>query len=64
MLYNGAVSQRLGPPPIWLGALQMADDWSTPPWEIMRAPGSLKWAARWAAYRKEMAWVQEEKSKK
>ena len=59
MLYSGAVSQRLGPPPIWLSVLQMADDWGVPPWEIMQARGSLQWAARWAAYRKEVRWVKE-----
>ncbi len=64
MLYSGAVSQRLGPPPSWMGVLQMAEEWGTPPWVIMQSPGSLTWAARWAAYRKEVAWVQEQQSKK
>ena len=64
MLYSGAVSRAYGPPPSWLGILQMADEWGTPPWEIEAAKGSLRWAARWAAYRKEVAWVQEEKNKK
>jgi hypothetical protein len=47
--------------PLWLGALQMAEAWGVPPWEIMDAPGSLMWAARWAAYRKEVRWVEENK---
>ncbi len=64
MLHSGAVSSRIGPPPSWMGVLQMAEEWATPPWEIVRAHGSLKWAARWAAYRKEVAWVQEQQSKK
>lgn len=50
--------------PSWMGVLQMAEEWGTPPWVIMTAPGSLMWAARWAAYRKEVAWVQEERNKK
>ncbi len=63
MLYSGAVS-RSGGPPTWMGVLQMAEAWGVPPWEIMSAHGSLKWAARWAAYRKEVAWVHEQNSKK
>ncbi len=50
--------------PFWMGILQMAEEWGTPPWNISQAPGSLMWAARWAAYRKEVAWVQEEWNKK
>ena len=33
----------------------MAEAWGTPPWEIMAHPGSLKWAARFALYRQEVA---------
>ncbi len=59
MLYSGAVSSRIGPPPPWLGILQMSDEWGTPPWVIEAAKGSLKWAARWAAYRAAVRWVRE-----
>jgi hypothetical protein len=45
--------------PLWLGALQMAEAWGVPPWVIMEAPGSLMWAARWAAYQKEKRWVED-----
>ena len=38
--------------PTWLPVLQMAEEWGTPPWEIVKAPGSLRWAARWSAYKK------------
>lgn len=64
MLYSGAVSRAYGPPPLWLGVLQMAAEWGMYPEELMKAPGSLKWAARWAAYRKEVAWVQAQQNKK
>ena len=30
----------------------MAKDWGTPPWELMQAPGSVRWAARWSAYKR------------
>ncbi len=63
MLYSGAVS-RAGGPPSWLGVLQMAEEWGIYPGDLVEKRGSLKWAARWAAYRKEVAWVQEEKNKK
>lgn len=59
MLRDGSVSHAAGAPPLWLGALQMAEAWGTPPWEVMEHPGSLKWAARWAAYQKEKRWVEE-----
>lgn len=29
----------------------MAKEWGTPPWEIVNAPGSMRWAARWSAYK-------------
>ncbi len=64
MLYSGAMSHAYGPPPMWLGVLQMAEEWGIYPGDLVEKPGSLKWAARWAAYRKELAWVQEEKNKK
>ena len=47
-----------GVPP-WVAVLQMAEEWSTPPWEIMRAPGSLKWAVRWAFYKEQKRWVED-----
>jgi len=50
--------------PFWMGVIQMAEEWSTYPGDLVKKPGSLRWAARWAAYRKEVAWVQEERSKK
>jgi len=50
--------------PIWISALQMAEAWGVPPWEIMEHPGSLMWAARWAFYQKQAAWVREQKSGK
>lgn len=43
--------------PLWIGALQMAEEWGVPPWEIMGARSSLLWAARWAFYKKQVAWV-------
>ncbi len=64
MLHSGAVSRSYGAPPSWLGVLQMAEEWGCHPEDIMSKPGGLKWAARWAAYRKEVAWVQEQKSGK
>ncbi len=45
--------------PMWLGVLQMAEAWGVPPWVIMDAPGSLVWAARWAEYRRQVRWVEE-----
>jgi mannosyltransferase OCH1-like enzyme len=47
---------RYGNPgaPAWLTALQLAEAWHVPPWEIMDAEGSLIWSARWAAYQKEL----------
>lgn len=64
MLWKGATSRAYGSPPWWMGVLQMAESWGVPPWEITDHSGSLVWAARWAAYRKEVAWVQDEQSKK
>ena len=42
---------RYGKPgaPSWVTTLVLAEKWSTPPWEIERARGSLKWAARQSA---------------
>lgn len=60
MLYSG-VDKGV---PLWLGALQMAEDWGCHPEDVMTRSGGLMWAARWAAYRKEVAWVQEERNKK
>jgi hypothetical protein len=50
--------------PLWLGVLQMAEAWATPPWEIMDAEGSLVWANRWAFYRKQVRWVEEQQREK
>ena len=63
MLYSGAVSRAYGSPPSWLGILQMAEEWGIYPGDLVEKRGSLMWAARWAAYRKEVAWVQEQKNK-
>ena len=63
MLYQGTSSHTYGSPPVWLGVLQMAEAWGVPPWEIIRHPGSLVWGARWAAYRKQVQWVEEERRK-
>lgn len=63
MLRDGTTSHAAGPAPTWLGVLQMAEAWGVPPWEIMDAEGSLLWAARWAAYRKEVQWVEEDRRK-
>lgn len=60
MLLNGV---DRGVPP-WVAALQMAEEWGTPPWEIMRAPGSLMWAARRAFYKKQLHWAKEQRDKK
>jgi len=59
MLRDGTTSKAAGPPPIWLSALQMAEAWGCPPWEIMRERGSLVWAARWAEYRRQVRWVED-----
>jgi len=32
----------------------MAEAWGTPPWEILRAPASAQWAARFAIYQDEL----------
>lgn len=61
MLWKGATSSAAGPPPLWLGVLQMAEAWGCHPEDIMTRPGGLKWAARWGAYRKEVRWVEEQK---
>ena len=53
---------RFGRPgaPTWMTALQLAEAWHVPPWEIMDAPGSLRWAARYAAYHEVVRKVQEQ----
>lgn len=50
--------------PIWIAALQMADDGWGHPEDIMTRPGGLKWAARRAFYRQQVEWVREQQSKK
>lgn len=45
--------------PVWIMALQMAEDWGVPPWVVMEYPGSLVWAARWAFYHKQVRWVRD-----
>lgn len=49
--------------PTWVTALQLAEEWGVPPWEIMEAPGSLRWAARRAVYQKALAKVKKLQSK-
>lgn len=49
--------------PVWMGVLQMAEAWGTPPWEIMERRGGLIWAARWAAYKRQVRWVEEQQTK-
>ena len=46
--------------PAWLAVLQMAEDWGVPPWEIVNAPGSLRWARRWAIYRQALRRIQDD----
>lgn len=48
---------------MWGTALQLAEAWHTPPWEIVDAPGSRLWAARWVVYREELKAAQERKNK-
>lgn len=49
--------------PTWVLALQLSEVWGVPPWEIMNAPGSLMWAARYSFYRKQQnvvaEWIRE-----
>jgi hypothetical protein len=45
--------------PLWLGAIQMAEAWGCHPADIMARPGGLMWAARWAEYRRQVRWVEE-----
>lgn len=45
--------------PTWVTALQLAEAWHIPPWEIMEHPGSLMWSARWAFYRRQVNVVAE-----
>jgi hypothetical protein len=46
-------------------ALQLAEVWGVPPWEVMNAPGSLMWAARYSFYKKQAnvvsEWVKDKK---
>lgn len=46
--------------PIWISALQMAEAWGIPPWEIMERSGSLRWMARWKFYREQVARVEKD----
>lgn len=45
--------------PLWLGALQMAEEWGIYPGDLVNKPGSLMWAARWAFYKKQKRWVED-----
>lgn len=47
---------RYGKPgaPAWLTALQLAEKGWGHPEDIMRRRGSIKWAARWAAYQEQV----------
>lgn len=42
-----------------MAALQMAEAWGVPPWEVMEHPGGIVWAARWALYEQQKARVRE-----
>ncbi len=46
--------------PMWVTVLQMAEAWSTPPWDITGHPGSVRWMARWKFYNEQVARVLEE----
>lgn len=50
--------------PWWLGVLQMSEAWGVPPWEVVEARGSLRWGARWAEYKRAVAWVEEQRKPK
>ena len=45
--------------PTLVTALQLAEAWHVPPWEIMDHPGSLMWAARYMFYRRQANVVQD-----
>lgn len=49
--------------PMWVGVLQMAEEWGMYPGDLMEKEGSLMWSARWAFYKKQVRWVKEEQSK-
>jgi hypothetical protein len=50
--------------PTWVGVLQMSEQWGIYPGDLMDKEDSLMWAARWAFYRKQARWVDEERNKK
>lgn len=41
----------------------MAEAWGKAPWEIVNAPGSLLWAARWSVYQQEKVEAQQDAAK-
>jgi hypothetical protein len=50
--------------PAWVNILEMAEEWSTPPYEITGG-GKLIWFIRWRVWRRERdkAWQRKMKSK-
>jgi hypothetical protein len=44
-----------GKGPVWLGFLLAAEEWGTPPWEIMPGKPRLWWYTRWSLYRRYLA---------
>jgi len=51
------------PVPWWVEILQAAEDWGTPPWEIMRDQGKAIWVIRWRTWKRTVNGAQNEKSK-
>jgi len=51
-----AAVQGGGTPPLWVNALDAAQAWGCPPWEIAGEtdPDRLKWFIRWQAYQKQV----------
>ena len=40
--------------PTWAAAIQWADRWHVPPWEIWNHPGATRWMNRAQAYHEEL----------
>lgn len=59
MIAENALRGRSRRVPAWLVALQLAEAWGMPPWEVLRAPGSLRWAHRWAVYQQAINRIRE-----
>jgi hypothetical protein len=49
--------------PHWVTALQLAEAWGVPPWEVMERPGGMRWAHRYVFYQKQRRWVDEQNAK-